>query len=363
MWAKQKFADGLFIDLLSPENFRKYVAMPERLREVVDGQLAISNRGYFNLVIDEVQRIPELLDVVHSLTVEYPQIRFVLTGSSVRKIRKHGVNLLGGRASLRLMHPFMAAEMGTKFNLNDAIRVGMLPVVLGANDPQDAIGAYVGTYLEEEIKHESVLRNVGSFVRFLEVASFSHGTVPNMASIARECGISAPTVRAYFEILDDMLLSFTVPIFTKRAKRILASKAKFYFCDSGIYATLRPRGMLDRASEIDGLALEGLVAQHLRAWCSYSGCGMELSHWRTKSGVEVDFVVHGEDTLVAIEVKHSANVRDEYLSGLRAFGTDYPEARLYLLHYGSEIRKVSNVLCIPCNEFLRDLVPGKQLMA
>jgi predicted AAA+ superfamily ATPase len=310
-----------------------------------------------------VQRIPELLDVVHSLIVEYPQIQFVLTGSSVRKIRRHGVNLLGGRASMCLMYPFMAAEIGVKFDLNNATHVGMLPVVLGANDPRDAIGAYVGTYLEEEIKHESVLRNVGTFVRFLEVASFSHGTVPNMASIARECGISAPTVKTYFEILDDMLLSFAVPIFTKRAKRTLASKAKFYFCDSGIYVSLRPRGILDRPSEIDGLALEGLVAQHLRAWCSYSGYGTELYYWRTKSGIEVDFIVCGTDTLAAIEVKHSTNIRNEHMAGLRAFCTDYPEARLYLLYRGSEIRKIGNVLCMPCDNFLRNLVPGKQLLS
>jgi predicted AAA+ superfamily ATPase len=360
VWVKKKFTGGLFIDLLSPENFRKYLAMPERLRELVDGRLAVS-RQPFSLVIDEVQRIPQLLDVVHALTVEHPQIRFILTGSSVRKIRRQNTNLLGGRASLRVMHPFMAAEMGTRFDLNDATRVGMLPVVFGSNDPQDAIGAYVGTYLEEEVKHESVLRNAGSFVRFLEVASFSHGTIANMASIGRECGISAPTVKAYFEILEDMLLSFTVPIFAKRAKCTLVSKAKFYFCDSGIYVALRPRGMLDRASEIGGLALEGLVAQHLRAWCDYSGHGAELFHWRTKSGVEVDFVVYGENTLAAIEVKHSADVRSEHLSGLRAFGTDYPEAQLYLLHRGSEIRKIGNVLCLPCDEFLRNLVPGKRL--
>ena len=355
---KREFPNGLFIDLLLPEIFRKYVAFPERLRELIDGQIAIGGKEHFSVVIDEMQRIPALLDVVHELSVAHTQIQFVLTGSSARKIRRQNVNLLGGRASLRPMHPFIAAEIGENFNLNDALHIGMLPVIWSANAPRDALMAYVGTYLEEEVRQEGIVRNVGSFARFLEAATFSHATAPNMASIARECGISAVTVRAYFEILHNLLLSFAVPIFSKRAKRTLVAKSKFYFFDSGVYKTLRPRGLFDRPSEVDGFALEGLVGQHLHAWCSYSNGDAKLFHWQTKSGVGVDFVVYGGDTLAAFEVKHSPNVREEFLSGLRAFAVDYPEAQLFLLHCGSEIRKIGRILCLPCDEFLRNLIPG-----
>jgi predicted AAA+ superfamily ATPase len=357
-WLKQTFPNALKIDLLQPENARLYTGNPERLRDLVLGHLVTQPSP--TIVIDEIQKIPQLLDVIHSLHESHPQVQFIMTGSSARKLRRQNVNLLGGRASLRTMHPFMAAEMGPQFQLSKALQYGMLPVIWGQRHSADALKSYVGTYLEEEVKHEGFFRRTEPFARFLSIASFSHGSLPNVTSIARECGVSQPTVQTYFEILKDLLLSFHVPLFSKRAKRTLisSSKMKFYYADTGIYRTLRPKGTFDRPEEIEGLCLEGLVAQHLRAWCDYFGDGAKLCYWRTKAGVEVDFILDTPNGLWAIEVKHSARVRREHLTSLRAFGKDYPETQRLLLYCGSEtlvVDSVDSIPCLPCEDFLRQL--------
>ncbi|MDR2377736.1 MAG: DUF4143 domain-containing protein [Puniceicoccales bacterium] len=352
-WLKQAFPDALKIDLLQPENTRLYAGNPERLRDMIPGYLATQSST--TIVLDEIQKVPQLLDVVHSLHETHPQLQFVMTGSSARKIRRQNNNLLGGRASLRIMHPFLAGEMGPQFQLDRALQYGMLPVIWGQRHPIDALKSYVGTYLGKEVQHEGFIRRAGPFERFLSLASFSHGSLPNAASIARECGASQPTVQTYFEILEDLLLSFRVPIFVKRAKRILVGKAKFYYADIGIYRTLRPKGVLDRPEEIEGFCLEGLVAQHLRAWCDYFGDGAKLYYWRTKAGLEVDFILDGPGELWAIEVKHSAVVRREYLTSLRAFGKDYPEAKRLFLYRGRETLVIDSILCLPCEDFLLQL--------
>jgi predicted AAA+ superfamily ATPase len=170
--------------------------------------------------------------------------------------------------------------------------------------------------------------------------------------------VSQPTVSNYFQILQDLLLTFSVPIFSKRAKRKLLARDKFYFWDVGVYQIIRPRGFLGADVElVSGIALEGLVAQHLRAWCDYSDGNHKLHHWRTTSGLEVDFVVYGESTFAAFEVKFSHVIRDDHLRGLRAFGEDYPEAQLCLIYGGAETRCIGNVLCFPCEAFLRGLRP------
>jgi predicted AAA+ superfamily ATPase len=179
-----------------------------------------------------------------------------------------------------------------------------------------------------------------------------------MVSIARECGTSSVTVRAYFDILEDLLLSFWVPIFAKRAQMELVAKSKFYYFDAGVYRTLRPKGPIDKTSEIDGFCLEGLVAQHLKAWCDYYGSKHKLYFWQTKSKKEVDFIIYGEEVFVAFEVKNTDRVRTEDLKPLELFGKDYPEARLLLIFRGEHKLKKGNVLCVPCEEFLRNLTSG-----
>jgi predicted AAA+ superfamily ATPase len=255
----------------------------------------------------------------------------------------------------------MAAELGDRFRLDLALTQGLVPLVWDSERPADSLQAYVGLYLREEVQMEGLVRQVGDFSRFLEVVSFSQAAVLNVSEVARECQVSRKTVESYLGILEDLLLSFRVPVFTKRAQRNLSSHPKFFWFDTGVYAATRPAGPLDRPEEIAGAALEGLVAQHLRAWIDYSGGDFHLSFWRTKSGNEVDFVVYGRDGFWAIEVKHAATVRPADLRGLRAFQEDYPEAALRLLYRGRETLEIDGIRCLPAEGFLRGLLPGKPL--
>lgn len=202
------------------------------------------------------------------------------------------------------------------------------------------------------------MRNVGSFARVLEAVSFSHGSVLNLSNVARESQVKRRTVTAHLEILEDLLLAFRIPVFTRRAKRATVAHPKFYYFDAGVYRSLRPHGPLDRPEEIDGAALEGLVAQHLRAWIAYSVEDFSLAYWRTRSGVEVDFVVYGAGGFWALEVKNTGTVRSQDVRSLRSFRRDYPEAEAILLYRGTERLRIDDVACVPVDEFLRGLRPG-----
>jgi predicted AAA+ superfamily ATPase len=355
-WLRQAFPDALWVDLLRPEVHRQYAARPERLRELVAG-----NPDRPVVVVDEVQKAPILLDVVHDLIERRAGPRFVLTGSSSRKLKREGVDLLAGRALVRSLHPFMAAELGSRFELDVALTQGLVPLVWGSREPAEVLKAYVALYLREEVQMEGLVRRFESFARFLEAASFSQAAVLNVSEVARECQVSRKTVEGYLEILEDLLLAFRVPVFTKRAQRGLTVHPKLFWFDAGVFVAMRPAGPLDRPEEIGGAALEGLVAQHLRAWIDYSGEDWSLSFWRTKAGSEVDFVVYGRYGFWALEVKHSATIRPADLRGLKAFRDDYPEADLRLLYRGEEAREVDGIRCLPCHEFLLGLIPGRLL--
>lgn len=351
LWCSQQYPDSLRIDLLDPATLRQLSARPERLTEFV----AATKKG--QVVIDEVQKLPEILEVVHLLIERKSGQQFILTGSSARKLRRHGVNLLGGRAAEKHLYPYMAAELGTSFKLDRALRQGMLPLVWAAHDPQAILQAYNGLYLREEVQMEALVRNVGSFARFLEAMSFAHASVLNLAAVSRDSQVSRKTAEGYLEILEDLLLGFRLSVFTKRAKREVAAHPKFYFFDAGVFRANRPAGPLDSPAELDGAALEGLVAQHLRAWCEYSAGRHELHYWQTRSRVEVDFIVYGESGLYAVEVKSSRQVRPEDLRALENFSEDYPQSRRYLLYRGKERLKRNGVICLPCEEFLLALTP------
>jgi len=353
LWTRHQFPDALRIDLLDSATHRELAARPERLAELVNG-----NPDRPQIVLDEVQKLPELLEVVHSLIEAKTGQQFVLTGSSARKLRRAGVNLLGGRAVHLSLHPYLAAELGERFDLSIALKQGMLPIVWAAKDPNKALAAYNGLYLREEVQMEGLVRDVGAFARFLEAISFSHATVLNLSNISRECQVKRKTCEGYLSILEDLLLGFRLEVFSKRAQRELATHPKFYYFDTGVFRANRPKGPLDSPEEIDGAALEGLVAQHLRAWCDYSEGEHSLYYWQTRSQVEVDFIIYGESGIFAIEVKNSDKVRPQDLRPLRAFGEDYPKARKILLHRGRERFIRNDTLCIPCEQFLKKLHPG-----
>lgn len=349
-WLQATLPDALRVDLLDPASQRQFQARPERLRELLAGQ-----SGVRDVVIDEIQKVPALLDVIHQMVEADRNLRFILTGSSARKLRRGGANLLAGRLVQAEMHPFMAAELGAGFDMQRALQIGLVPLVWSAPDPGATLRAYAALYLREEVQAEALVRNVGAFARFLEAVSFSHGSLLNLAEVARECQVSRKTVEGYLEILEDLLLSFRVPVFTRRAKRLLVGHDKFYYFDTGVYRSLRPTGPLDRPEQIEGMALEGLVAQHLRAWVAYRGLGEQLFYWRTKSGSEVDFVVYGPNTFAAWEVKRAARVHSTDLRALKAFRQDYPEAQLALLYQGQERLEIDGISVIPCQAFLEQL--------
>jgi predicted AAA+ superfamily ATPase len=351
-WCNAQFKNALRIDLLDAATLREYSSQPERLIQSVS-----ANAEKKQIVIDEIQKLPQLLDAVHLLIERKEGHQFVLTGSSARKLRRQGTNLLGGRATQKHLHPYMACELGKKFDLGKALRQGLLPVVWAATDPAEILQAYNGLYLREEVQMEGLVRNAGDFARFLETMSFSHASVLNLSNVARESHINRKTIENYLQILEDLLLGFRLEVFTKRAKRELAGHPKFYFFDTGIFRANRPRGPLDSIAELNGPALEGLIAQHLRAWCDYTRAPHQLHYWLTRTGVEVDFIVYGELGLFAVEVKHSNRVRPEDLKGLRAFAQDYPQSRNYFLYRGEERLLIDGILCLPCEEFLRSLRP------
>ncbi|MDR1728762.1 MAG: AAA family ATPase [Acidobacteriota bacterium] len=355
-WLKTRMPDALLVDLLEPAVSYQLRARPAFLRELLDGDPRVRT-----VVIDEIQRVPTLLTVVHQLMEEKRGVRFVMTGSSSRKLKREGVDLLAGRALLVNCHPFLATELGTDFSLDQALTVGMLPVALASDDPAAVLKAYLALYMREEVQMEGLVRNLDGFARFLEAVSFSHASLLSISDVSRECAVSRTTVEGYVSILEDLLVAARLPVFGKRAKRQLVGHDKFYLFDAGVYRALRPKGPLDRPEEIDGAALEGLVFQHLRGWNDYSGAPNALSFWRTQGGLEVDFVVYGEAGMAAVEVKNSTKVSAGDLRGMKAFAADYPEARRFLLYRGRERFLRDGVLCVPCEEFLKNLRPGQPI--
>ena len=353
-WLRQNYPDAIWIDLLEPDVFRSYSARPERLREIV---LAYPDKK--TVVVDEIQKVPELLSAIHTLIEKKLGIQFILTGSSSRKLKRTGADLLAGRVIKKTLHPFLAIELGRKFNLTNALKQGLLPLVVSAQDSNSILKTYAALYIREEVQMEGLVRNIGNFSRFLEAVSFSHGSILNTSNVARECEVERKVVERYITILEDLLLAFHLPVFTKRAKRAVVSHPKFYFFDAGVFRSLRPSGPLDRTEEIEGCALEGLVAQHLIAWNSYRGDKNKVYFWRTAAGSEVDFVVYGDEVFWAIEVKNTSRIRPEDLRSLNSFKDDYPESTVYLLYRGKERIMKNGILCVPCDEFLLKLSPEK----
>ncbi|MEC8259603.1 MAG: AAA family ATPase [SAR324 cluster bacterium] len=240
-WLRQHFPEALWVDLLDPRAHRIFRAHPEHL---IEGLMGDPER---TVVIDEIQKVPTLLDVIHRLIEEQRNVRFVLTGSSARKLRRGASNLLAGRLLQAEMHPFLALELGKDFELQQALRFGLIPLIWQAEDPAATLQAYVDLYLREEVQAEALVRDLGAFARFLEAISFAHGSLLNLSAVARECQIQRKTVEGYLGVLEDLLLCFRIPVFSKLAKRQLIAHEKFYYFDVGVYRALRPAGTLNQS--------------------------------------------------------------------------------------------------------------------
>jgi len=245
-WVKTTFLNSVYIDLLEAELFNDLTANPQRLEKFIPRDF----RDW--IVIDEVQRVPDLLHEIHRL-IEFKKYHFVLTGSSARKLRRRRPNLLAGRALTLSMHPLSVAELGGDFKLEHSIKYGHLPAAHGEAAPEKYLEAYVRTYLEEEIQQEGLTRNLSAFARFLEAASFSQGSVLNISSIARECHVERKTVESYFSIVEDLMIAYRLPVFSRRAKNRPAAHSKFYFFDAGVYRTLRDPWIRSKKSMLGGL--------------------------------------------------------------------------------------------------------------
>ena len=354
-WLRRHFPRSPFINLLRSEFYIPLMANPGRLRTMIPP-------GHSDwVVIDEVQRVPELLNEVHDL-IESRGARFVLTGSSARSLRREGVNLLGGRARTFHMFPLTAGEQGVDFDLAESLRFGHLPARFSDPDPHRYLQSYVETYVREEVAQEGLTRNIGNFSRFLETASFSQGQTLNISNAARDANVSRPVAENYFSILEDLLIAVTLPVFSRHAKRKLVSQRKFFFFDTGVFRVIRPDGPLDSEAEIDGPALETLVLQELRAVNEYRELGYDIHFWRTSGGLEVDFVLYGPRGLIAIEVKRSRNPGLKDTRSLREFRKDYPEAQCYLFHGGdARLYLDHDITALPVAAALRELdgiLPG-----
>ena len=348
-WLKERFPNALYLDLLDHRLYLDLLSRPDRLRELIPPQ----HDDW--VVLDEVQRTPLVLNEVHRL-IETDRRRFILTGSSARSLRRRGVNLLAGRARTYHLHPLTAVEAGADFSLERALAHGGLPSVYTQRDPDRYLASYVESYLRQEVIEEGRTRNLSAFSRFLESASFSQGSLLNVAAVARETGVDRKTAAGYFDLLDDLLIATRIPVFTRRAKRRLATHPRFFFFDVGVYRTIRPTGPLDSPEEIDGAALETLVFQELRAHIAYRSLDLKLFTWRDAAGAEVDLVAYGNDGLFAIEVKRRRTIRSSDLRGLRRFAADYPMARCMLLFGGDRREFRGRIELLPLAEALADPV-------
>ncbi len=345
-YLKENFPDYLYLNLLDKTLYYDLLKDPGRLINIIG-----KNK---HVIIDEVQKIPELLDIVHHLIEEKKY--FILTGSSARKIKKSNSNMLAGRAINAKMFPLTMLELKDDFDFEKSIKEGMLPTLYDENknvSPSEYLESYIDTYLSEEIQAEGLTKNLVGFLKFLEVASFSQGEVVNFSEIARESGVTRKMVQNYFEILEDLLIGFFVPVFTKKAKRKLISHEKFYFFDIGVYQHLRPKGILDNSENVWGAAIESFVGLELRAYNHYLKLNYEIYFWRSVNRDEVDFVLYGQKDLIAIEVKASKKIDRKEFKSLLEFKKDYPIAKLYYLYCGNRIEEYGDIVAMPIVDFLK----------
>ena len=351
---RNTYPEGRWIDLLKAEEYRRYLARPELLRQEVEAEGASPRQ---QIVIDEIQKVPALLDEVHWL-IENRGLHFALCGSSARKVKRGAANLLGGRAMRYELHGLTAAELGREFDLDRMLNHGYLPRIYQASRPRKMLDAYVADYLKEEVAAEGLVRNLPSFSDFLDVAALSDSEIVNFSNIARECGVSSHTTKSHFEILKDTLLGRWLPAYRKRPKRRVIRAPKFYFVDVGVVNRLAKRGELLPGSELYGKAFENWVFHELSAFVSYREFDGGLSYWRLASGIEVDFVLG--DMQVAIEAKSSERITRDHLKGLRTLKEDHPnvERRIVVCREPRARRTEDGIEILPVASFVRKLWAG-----
>lgn len=343
---KKQFPNAIYFDLLQTDVLNRFRQRPALLRE----SLEQANEGTL-VIIDEIQQIPELLNEIHWL-ITNKQIRFILCGSSARKLKRQGVNTLGGRAVPQYLFPFVSCEI-PDFNIDRAVNNGMIPRHYMKENPTSLLKAYVGVYLREEIQAESLVRNLTGFSRFLEIAAMTDGEMVNYLNIASDCGVSANTVKEYFQILEDTLVGYMIPAFTKKAKRKVVQSPRFYLFDVGVTNYLLGRTNLRRGTTDYGHAFEHIVIQELVAYLNYTDNPNKLSYWRTYTQVEVDVILG--DAKVAIEIKSAEEVLPKHLKGLKSFADEHPDCRRIIVSLDRFNRVVDGIEHIYVYDFFKKL--------
>ncbi len=347
---KHLYPDAPCFDLLLNSEYQRFMGNPSLLTEIF--KTAPDNMP---VIIDEIQRIPSLLNEVHWL-ITNKNVQFILSGSSPRKILRSGGNLLGGRALRYELYPLIYPEI-PGFELIKALNNGLLPRHYQASNVKKLHAAYIGSYLRDEILTEARIKNIDSFSRFLEAAAFSNGEMLNYANIAADCGVSAPSVKTYFQILEDTLTGRFVPAFQKKPKRRVITAPKFYYFDVGIANYLLKRGVIQFGSEAFGKAFEHFIYQEIHAHSSYSGLNYPIHYWRTASGIEVDFVLGDHE--IALEVKATQMAHTRHLSGLKRFAEEYQVKHKILVTNDEYPRTVEGIMIFPWKVFLEKLWSGE----
>jgi uncharacterized protein len=333
-------------DLLDTSVYLALSQNPSRISQEIEPRDKI-------VVIDEIQRLPVLLNEVHRL-IEERGIRFLLTGSSARKLRRGGVNLLGGRARTKYLHPLTYQELGNQFDLFRVIERGLLPSIYLSDDPRADLQAYTGSYLQQEIVAEGTTRNIPAFSRFLKVAALCNGTIVNFTNISNDAQVPRTTVYEYFEILKDTLLLYELPAWRKSRKRKPLASSKYYFFDVGVVAAIQGRDFRPGTPEF-GEALETYLMHELISYSNYIS-GEPLSYWRSTSGFEVDFIL-GDHTAVEVKAKENLSARD--LRSLRALAEERKLKRYLSVSLEPRRRSLEGLTILPLREFLEALWSGE----
>jgi len=346
-----QFPDTEIINLLTSRTYIPLAEKPSLLQDIVRKRLKSSSI----IIIDEIQKIPQLLDEIHDL-IESTSAHFILTGSSARKLKRSGVNLLAGRAWQANLFPLVSSEIDD-FDITRYLQYGGLPQVYSSKYPEEELDAYVYTYLKEEVQAEALVQNQITFARFLKVASFSNTEQLNYTNIAGDSGIPASTVRSYFAILEDTFLGFLIESWQESHRRKAVATPKFYFFDIGVANFLHGNAILSERSSEYGKAFEHFIAMELRAWISYQRIKKELRYWRTRSGSEVDFLI-GDKT--AIEVKTTQKIQGKHLKGLRALMEEGIFLQYIVVSFDEINREtIDGIQCLHWSKFLKLLWKNK----
>ena len=338
----------IFLDLLNSEEYRRYKAYPELLRQEV-----LSKKETKWVVIDEVQKAPDLLNEVHWL-MENTKVKFALCGSSVRQFKRAGVHLLGGRAVRYTLYGLTAQELGPEFQIKNTLNLGYLPLVYTHPFPKKILSSYVADYLKQEISAEALVRNLTPFSDFLEKAALSDTEVINYSTFARDCGVSSHTIKEYYSILNDTLLGSFLPAYRKKEKRLVIKQPKFYFSDIGFVNSLLHRFSIHEKTADFGKVFENWVFHELKCAGHYHQVFSSIYYWRLVSGVEVDFIL--DDMKTAIEAKAVSKVRPDHLKGLRKLSENFKVKKKIVVCCEPKMRRTEDgILILPCKVFLKNI--------